>query len=471
MGLVRHAHVPVRTVVHLEVDLAGADDEEEWLRAMAFPDRRRHVLDRLAVHREVDDGSLPVPQERPIRVGDGHLERAAEAVGDVGDRLARLRGLADQDRPVGAERPRRQGDVCRHAVVAAGAVPQTQHDDLRTVLHGRSEGAEWVTVFEPDRKALGRRGGPSGMDLTDRRVVVTGGAGLIGTHLAARLAPDNDVVVADDLSKGEADRVPDGAELVVADVKHPDDVAAVVTDDTDIVFHLAAYTDTNYADPRRLFEENTEMTYTLLERADDVGVDGFVFTSSSTVYGEAPRPTPEDYGPLEPISEYGASKLADEGLVSTYAHSYDLQAWTFRFANIVGPHQRGTVIPDFIEKLDDDPDRLTILGDGRQEKSYLHVEDCVDAICHVVENADAALNTYNLGSRTTTSVTRIADIVSEELGLDPAYEYTGGDRGWTGDVPKMRLSIEKLAALGWEPSASSDDAVRRAARQLIDEIV
>jgi UDP-glucose 4-epimerase len=308
------------------------------------------------------------------------------------------------------------------------------------------------------------------MNLSDRRVVITGGAGLIGSHLAARLAPANDVVVADDLSKGKADRVPDDATLAVADVTDPDDVAAVVTEDADLVCHLAAYTDTNYDDPRRLFEENTEMTYTLLERAVDVGVEGFVFTSSSTVYGEAPRPTPEDYAPLEPISVYGASKLADEGLVSTYAHSQGLQSWTFRFANIVGPHQRGNVIPDFVEKLRDDPETLTILGDGRQEKSYLHVEDCVDAIVHVVEHADAPLNTYNLGSRTTTSVNRIADIVSEAMGLDPDYEYTGGDRGWTGDVPKMRLSIEKLAALGWEPPESSDDAVRRAARTLVEEL-
>ncbi|GAB6862321.1 NAD-dependent epimerase/dehydratase family protein [Haloplanus litoreus] len=308
------------------------------------------------------------------------------------------------------------------------------------------------------------------MNLSDRRVVITGGAGLIGSHLAARLAPDNEVIVADDLSKGEADRVPEAAELVVADVTDPDDVAGVVTADVDVLFHLAAYTDTNYADPRKLFEENTEMTYTLLERAAAVGVENFVFTSSSTVYGEAPRPTPEDYAPLEPISVYGASKLADEGLVSTYAHSHGVQSWTFRFANIVGPHQRGNVVPDFVEKLRDDPETLTILGDGRQEKSYLHVEDCVDAIVHVVERADARLNTYNLGSRTTTSVNRIADIVSEEMGLDPAYEYTGGDRGWTGDVPKMRLSVEKLAALGWEPPSSSDEAVRRAARQLIEEL-
>ncbi|WP_423751291.1 NAD-dependent epimerase/dehydratase family protein [Salinirarus marinus] len=308
------------------------------------------------------------------------------------------------------------------------------------------------------------------MDLTGQRVVVTGGAGLIGSHLAARLVDDNDVVVADDLSKGDRSRVPEAAEFVRADMRDRDDVARVVTEDVDAVFHLAAYTDTNYANPRQLFEENTEMTYNVLERMDEVGVDALAFTSSSTVYGEAPRPTPEDYAPLEPISEYGAAKLADEGLVSTYAHSYDVTSWVFRFANIVGPHQRGNVVPDFIEKLLDDPETLTILGDGRQEKSYLHVEDCVDAICHVVSNADADLNVYNLGSRTTTSVVRIADIVSDEMGVDPDYEFTGGDRGWTGDVPKMRLSVEKLSALEWEPPASSDDAVRRATRQLVAEL-
>ena len=308
------------------------------------------------------------------------------------------------------------------------------------------------------------------MDLSDKSVLVTGGAGLIGSHLAAALSAENDVRVADDLSKGERDRVPDDVEFVEADVTDPDDVADVVTPDLDIVFHLAAYTDTNFDDDRTLFEENTEMTYNVLERMDEVGVDNFAFTSSSTVYGEAPRPTPEDYAPLEPISIYGSSKLADEALISTYAKSYGVQSWTFRFANIVGPYQRGNVVPDFIQKLQADPDTLEILGDGRQEKSYLHVTDCVDAITHVVEHADRDLNTYNLGSRTTTSVTRIADIVADELGLDPEYEFTGGDRGWTGDVPKMRLSVEKLSAIGWEPPVSSDDAVRRATRDLVAEL-
>jgi UDP-glucose 4-epimerase len=309
------------------------------------------------------------------------------------------------------------------------------------------------------------------MKLSDRRVLVTGGAGLIGSHLAGALAEDNHVVAVDDLSKGDADRVPDAVEFVQGDLLDPDDVAEVVTEDLDLVFHLAAYTDTNFDDDRKLFEENTEMTYNLLQRMEDVGVTNLAFTSSSTVYGEAPMPTPEDYAPLEPISIYGASKLADEGLLSTYAHSYDFQVWTFRFANIVGPYQRGNVVPDFIQKLQQDPDSLTILGDGRQEKSYLHVDECVRAIQHVVEHADRDLNVYNLGTRTTTSVTRIADIVADEMGLDPDYEFTGGDRGWVGDVPKMRLSIEKLSALGFEPQQSSDEAVRDATRDLVAELV
>ncbi|SEP29776.1 UDP-glucose 4-epimerase [Halogranum amylolyticum] len=309
------------------------------------------------------------------------------------------------------------------------------------------------------------------MRLTGKQILVTGGAGLVGSHIAADLAKDNDVLVADDLSKGTRERVPDGVQFTQADMTSPEDVAEVITEDTDMVFHFAAYTDTNYNNPRQLFEENTEMTYNVLERMKDVGVHNIAFTSSSTVYGEALMPTPEDYAPLEPISVYGASKLADEGLISTFAHSDEFTAWIFRFANIVGPNQRGNVIPDFIEKLDEDSETLTILGNGLQEKSYLHVENCIDAMEHVVEHAGQELNIYNLGTRTTTSVNSIADIIAEEMGLDPDYEYTGGDRGWKGDVPKMRLSIEKLDALGWQPPNSSDDEVRRAARDLIEEIV
>jgi len=309
------------------------------------------------------------------------------------------------------------------------------------------------------------------MELDGRRLLVTGGAGFVGSALAARLAADNEVVVADDLSNGRREAVPADAEFVEADLTDPDAVAEVVAPDLDAVFHLAAASKSVDTErPREQFEANTAITYNLLERMDAVGVERMAFTSSSTVYGEAPRPTPEDHAPLEPISVYGAAKLAEEALCSTYAHTYGFRVWNFRFANVVGPGLRGAVIPDFVEKLRDDPERLTILGDGRQEKSYLHVDDCVEAMCHVVERADAPMNTYNLGTRTTTSVVGVADIVADVLGLDPEYEFTGGDRGWPGDVPRMSLAIDEVAALGWEPDLESDEAVRRAAEELAEEI-
>ena len=308
------------------------------------------------------------------------------------------------------------------------------------------------------------------MDLHGTQVTVTGGAGFVGSHLVERLAPDNDVLVVDDCSNGDPSAVPDAATFLEGDVTDPAVVADAITAETDVVFHLAAAKVVDTDRPREQFEANAAMTYNVLERMDEVDADALAYTSSSTVYGEAPRPTPEDYAPLEPISAYGAGKLAEEGLVSTYAHSHGIRSWVFRFANIVGPRLRGAVIPDFIEKLREDPDRLVILGDGKQEKSYMHVEDCVDAIVHVVEAAEGPLTQCNLGTRTTTSVDRIADIVSDVLGVDPTYEYTGGDRGWTGDVPRMRLSVEKLAGLGWEPDRSSDDAVRQAAEELTEEL-
>ena len=309
------------------------------------------------------------------------------------------------------------------------------------------------------------------MDLEGKRCVVTGGAGFVGSHLADYLLPENDVVVVDDLSNGDPDWVPDDAALVEGDLRESGVAAEAITEDTDVVFHFAAdkAADRDHIDQFRL---NNALTESVLARMDEADVSNIAFTSSSVVYGEAPRPTPEDYAPLEPISVYGASKLGEEGLLSVFAHSHDFTVWNFRFANIVGPRlQKGAVVPDFMHKLRDDPSTLEILGDGRQEKSYLHVEECVRAIQHVVEHADRDLNVYNLGTRTTTSVTRIADIVADEMGLDPDYEFTGGDRGWVGDVPKMRLSIEKLSALGFEPQQSSDEAVRDATRDLIDEIL
>lgn len=310
------------------------------------------------------------------------------------------------------------------------------------------------------------------MNLSGRRVLVTGGAGFVGSHLTrALLERDNEVVVADDCSNGRRAWVPEAATFHEADLT-TDAVGEVVTPDCDLVVHLAARKDPNDDDPQGQFAENTAMTHGILEACRETGVGNVAFASSSTVYGEAPGPTPEDYTPLEPISVYGAAKLGEEGLVSTYSHSHGLTAWTFRFANVVGPRLRGAVIPDFIEKLRADPAELEILGNGRQEKSFVHVTDCVDAMCHVIETAepDAGPATYNLGTSTRTSVTAVAEIVSEELGLDPTFSYTGGDRGWVGDVPKMQLAIDRLTDLGWEPSLESNEAVRRATRELAEEL-
>jgi len=307
------------------------------------------------------------------------------------------------------------------------------------------------------------------MTIAGEHILVTGGAGFVGSHLVDHLVGDNEVTVVDDLSNGEEAWVHDDAELLVGDVGDPDVAARAITAGVDLVFHLAADKDASRDDIAQ-FRENTRLTESVLARMDAVGVDRIAFTSSSTVYGEAPRPTPEDYAPLEPISIYGAGKLAEESLLSVYGHSHDFTVWLLRFANVVGPRLRGAVVPDFIEKLRANPDHLEILGDGRQEKSYLHVTDCIDALCHVVGSTDDPVNTYNLGTRSTTSVDRIATIVAEEMGVDPERSYTGGDRGWTGDVPKMRLAIEKLSELGWEPTHESDAAVRLATRELLAEL-
>ena len=307
------------------------------------------------------------------------------------------------------------------------------------------------------------------MELSGKEICITGGGGFVGSHLADRLAADNDVVVVDRFGNGRREWVPDDAEIVAGDLRDPDVVAEAIDAETDAVFHFAADKAINTDDPDEQFRLNTEMTANVAERMDEVGCRNVGFTSSSTVYGEAPRPTPEDYAPLEPISTYGAAKLAEESLLSVYAHSHEFTVWTFRFANIVGPRlQLGAVVPDFIQKLRADPSELEILGDGRQEKSYMHISECIEAMCHVVKHADRPVNTYNLGTRTTTSVRTIADIVSEEMGVEPSYEFTGGDRGWTGDVPRMRLSVEKLSGLGFEPDDSSDGAVRRATRELLE---
>ena len=207
------------------------------------------------------------------------------------------------------------------------------------------------------------------MELNGQRVLVTGGGGFIGSHLAEYLLKrGNQVMIIDNLSNGRQEWIPEDATFFEANLTNPAEIKKIVDDELDIIFHLAARKDPNDDDPLGQFAENTAMTHNLLECCRAVGIDHFAIASSSTVYGEAPRPTPEDYAPMEPISVYGASKLGEEGLVSTYAHSHEIETYVFRFANIVGSRLRSAVIPDFIEKLRKDPKNLLILGDGKQKK-------------------------------------------------------------------------------------------------------
>ncbi len=310
------------------------------------------------------------------------------------------------------------------------------------------------------------------------KCVVTGGAGFIGSHLVdALLAAGDEVTVVDNFSSGRREFLAPHAgdrrfRLVEADLS-PDGYVCDAFAGADMVFHLAANPDvrTGATDTLTPLRQNVVATFNVLEAMRRHGVGRIAFTSTSTVYGEARVvPTPEDYGPLLPISVYGASKLACEALISAYCHTFGMRAWIYRFANIVGSRGTHGVIYDFIRKLRADPARMTILGDGRQSKSYLHIGDCVDAMLYVARNARDPVNYYNIGSEDRFDVTGIARAVAGEMGLrDVAFAYTGGERGWKGDVPLMTLSVEKLRALGWRPAHNSEESVRLCARELLKE--
>jgi len=310
-----------------------------------------------------------------------------------------------------------------------------------------------------------------------RSILVTGGAGFIGSHLVDRLIESNRVTVLDNFSSGKMEfiegHIPDSKfRLVEADLLDRRAVEAAL-EGIDLVIHLAANPDVKIGaeDTRTHLDQNVIATYNLLDSMRKMGVSEIAFTSTSTVYGEAKIvPTPEDYGPLLPISLYGASKLACEALISAFCATFDMRSWIFRFANIVG--ERGThgVIVDFIRKLETNPETLEILGSGKQRKSYLLVQDCVEAMIFALEKARDGVNVFNVGSTDSVDVTEIADVVVEKMGLfGVEYRYTGGvdGRGWKGDVKTMLLSIEALEKLGWSPSRSSREAIEAAAEAVL----
>jgi UDP-glucose 4-epimerase len=305
--------------------------------------------------------------------------------------------------------------------------------------------------------------------------VVTGGAGFIGSHLVdALVSQGNRVSVIDNLSGGQKENL--ARHLARGDVTlHEadllDDGWQEVLSGADRVYHLAADPDVRGSarTPDAVFRNNVVATERVLEAMRLHGVPEIVFTSTSTVYGEATViPTPEDYAPLEPISVYAATKLAGEALISAYCASFSMRAWVFRFANIIGPRSTHGVIWDFIGKLKDNPKELEILGDGRQTKSYLDVRHCVEAMHFATEHATGTYSVYNIGSEDWVDVIAIADIICREMGLSGVtYRFTGGDRGWVGDVPKMQLSVEKMKKNGWSPGIGSKESVTAAVRSML----
>ena len=316
--------------------------------------------------------------------------------------------------------------------------------------------------------------------LNGRLVLVTGGAGFIGSHLVDALMMKGAAVrVIDNLSNGALENISrwlrrSSFEFIKGDLLNKDDLEKA-TEKCEVIFHLAANPEVRIGSsmPEIHFEQNVVATYRLLEALRrSESVESFVFTSSSTVYGDASEiPTPEDYGPLKPISIYGASKLASEALISSFAYTYGFKAVIYRLANIIGSRSRHGVIYDFIRKLRKNPEELEILGDGTQRKSYLYIDDCISAMLTALKKSRGKAEIFNVGSEDWVDVETIAEIVVEEMGLkDVSFRFTGGidgGRGWKGDVKYMLLSIEKLKTLGWKPKLNSAEAVRKTAREIL----
>jgi len=307
---------------------------------------------------------------------------------------------------------------------------------------------------------------------------VTGGAGFIGSHLVDKLIEKgHTVTVFDDLSSGKIEFINhhlenDNFTFVEADLVDAETVSKEIKDH-DVVFHMAANPDVRLgAQKPDIAKKDILATYNLLDAMRKQDVKKIVFSSSSVIYGETPPfPLPESYGPLLPISVYGAAKLAAEGLISSFCHTFDMQGWMFRFANVVGIRGTHGVIVDFINKLRKNPHELEILGDGKQRKPYLYVTECVDGIMYGYEHADEEINVFNLGVDSVTEVTRIGELVVEEMGLkNVTFTYTGGKRGWKGDVPHFQFDINKIKKLGWEANLSSDEVVRKAIQDLLKSL-
>jgi UDP-glucose 4-epimerase len=306
------------------------------------------------------------------------------------------------------------------------------------------------------------------------KYIVTGAAGFVGSSLADRLlSRGNEVVGIDNFSTGQM-RFLEGAlahpgfRLVTIDLLDLDTLKQAFAD-SEVVWHLAANADVRFGieHPRKDLEQNTIATYNVLEAMRANGIRKIAFSSTGSVYGEAiVVPTPED-GPF-PIqtSLYGASKAAGEGLIAAYCEGFGFQSWIFRFVSILGERYTHGHVFDFYQKLKADPSRLPVLGNGRQRKSYLYVQDCIDAILLAMANSHDKVNIFNLGVDGYCEVNDSIGWICEELGVSPKMEYSGGDRGWIGDNPFIFLDTKKIQSLGWKPKCNIHDGVIKTVRYL-----
>ena len=295
---------------------------------------------------------------------------------------------------------------------------------------------------------------------------MTGGAGFIGSHMVRRLVqrPDTFIVVYDNFSSGRTWHLPESNRITIVrdDLKNRDQLSLAVTD-ADVVFHFASNPDIAKAatQPDIDFWEGTYLTQNLLEAMRVAKVPRLIYASGSGVYGDTGETVvSETYSPLLPISTYGASKLACEALICSYTHMFDLHAMAFRFANVVGPRQTHGVAYDFVRSLLKDPTQLIILGDGQQSKSYIHVDDVLDALILLHQHGRGGFDVFNVATQDYVTVHQIADLVAERLGISGVkYTFRGGRRGWKGDVPIVRFDTTKLRSRGWTNRMTSVEAL------------
>jgi UDP-glucose 4-epimerase len=307
-------------------------------------------------------------------------------------------------------------------------------------------------------------------------VIVTGAAGFIGSTLVDRLLlAGHTVVGVDNFSTGqrrflEPALLNPNFTLLQIDLLDLEALKNVFVGGS-VVFHLAANADVRFGTdhPRKDLEQNTIATYNVLEAMRTNGINKIAFSSTGSVYGEAPIvPTPEN-GPF-PIqtSLYGASKAACEGLISAYCEGFGFQSWIFRFVSILGERYTHGHVFDFYQKLQSDPTRLPVLGNGKQRKSYLYVQDCIDAIFLSMDKANEKVNIFNLGVDGYCEVNDSIGWICQELGVKPTLEYSGGDRGWIGDNPFIFLDTQKILSLGWKPKITINEGVIKTVQYLRD---